>query len=157
MSRHLMSAAVLAVAVVAATAQPVLADMSRPVIAAFKGQLVVSKDELPTGKNDKDTIAKIKKEQLKELTGQAGEDNTTWNFHYTAFLSKTGAKNLKLEFMKGKNLAADKQISDVDPKSAVLSGDITIDENEGLAKGSTYQVQLMAGNSVVAKTTLVMK
>jgi len=157
MSRHLMSAAFLAVVVVATTAQPVLADMSRPVISAFKGQFVVSKDELPTGKNDKDTIAKIKKEQLKELTGTPGEDNTIWNFHYTAFLTKTGAKNLKLEFMKGKNLAADKQLDGIDPKSAVLSGDITIDENEGLAKGSTYQVQLMSGNSVVAKTTLVMK
>src|ERR1043165_4934071 len=99
MSRHLMSAAFLAVAVVATTTQPALADMSRPVIAAFKGQVVVSKDELPTGKNDKDTIAKIKKEQLKELTGTPGEDNTTWNFHYTAFLTKTGAKNLKMEFM----------------------------------------------------------
>jgi hypothetical protein len=97
--RHLMSAAVLAVAVVVATTQPVLADMSRPVISAFKGQLVISKNELPTGKNDKDTIAKIKKEQLKELSGQAGEDNMTWTFHYTAFLTKAGAKNLKMEFM----------------------------------------------------------
>ena len=34
-----------------------MADMSEPVITAFKGQVVVSKDELPTGKNDKDTIA----------------------------------------------------------------------------------------------------
>ena len=68
MSRRVMSAAVLAVAVVFATsATRVRRHVSKPVIAAFKGQLVVSKDELPTGKNDKDTIAKIKKEQLKEL------------------------------------------------------------------------------------------
>ncbi|HUS32253.1 MAG TPA: hypothetical protein VMZ53_27320 [Kofleriaceae bacterium] len=151
-----MSAAVIAVAV-AATTQPVLADMSRPVISAFKGQLVVSKDELPTGKNDKDTIAKIKKEQLKELTGTPGEDNTSWNFHYTAFLSKTGAKNLKMEFMKGDKLAADKQLDGIDPKSTVLSGDISIDENEGLAKGNTYTIKLLAGSAVVAKTTLIMK
>ena len=156
MSRQLMSAAVFAVAVVA-SAQPALADMSRPVIAAFKGQFVVSTDELPTGKNDKDTIAKIKKAQLKELTGQPGEDNVTWNFHYTAFLTKTGAKNLKMHFMKGKQLAADKQLDGVDPKSAVLSGDITIDENEGLAKGNTYQIELLSGSSVVSKTTLIMK
>lgn len=155
--RQLMPAAVLAMAAVMATAQTVSADMSRGVISAFRGQIVISKDELPTGKNDKDTIAQIKKAQLKELTGQAGEDNTTWNFHYTAFLTKTGAKNLKLEFMKGKQLAADKQLDGIDPKSGVLSGDITIDENEGLAKGSTYQVNLLAGSSVVAKTTLVMK
>src|SRR5438105_1676665 len=120
--RQLTAAAVLAMAAVMATTHTVSADVSRAVIAAFKGQLVVSKDELPTGKNDKDTIAKIKKEQLKELTGQAGEDNVTWNFHYTAFLTKTGAKNLKLEFMKGKQLAADKQLDGIDPKSGVLSG-----------------------------------
>jgi hypothetical protein len=157
MTRHLMSSAVLAVAVVAMTAQPVLADMSRPVIAAFKGQFVVSTDELPTGKNDKDTIAKIKKAQLKELTGQPGEDNTTWNFHYTAFLTKTGAKNLKMHFMKGKQLAADKQLDGIDPKSSVLSGDISINEDEGLAKGNTYQIRLVSGSTVVAKTSLVMK
>ena len=156
MSRQLMSAAVFAVAVVASS-QPALADMSRPVIAAFKGQFVVSTDELPTGKNDKDTIAKIKKAQLKELTGQPGEENVTWNFHYTAFLTKTGAKNLKMHFMKGKQLAADKQLDGIDPKSAVLSGDITIDENEGLAKGNTYQIELLSGSSVVSKTTLIMK
>jgi hypothetical protein len=140
-----------------ATTQPVSADMTKPVISAFRGQLVVSKDELPTGKNDKDTIAKIKKEQLKELTGTAQEDNVVWNFHYTAFLNKGGAKILKMEFMKAGKLAADKQLDGIDPKSSVLTGDITIDENEGLAKGNTYQVQLVAGNAVVAKTTLNMK
>ena len=155
--RQMMSAAALAMVVVMATTHTVSADMSRPVMAAFKGQLVASKDELPTGKNDKDTIAKIKKAQLKELTGQPGEDNVTWNFHYTAFLTKTGAKNLKMHFMKGKQLAADKQLDGVDPKSAVLSGDITIDENEGLAKGNTYQIELLSGSSVVSKTTLIMK
>src|SRR4051812_31154448 len=99
MSRQMMSAAVLAVVVVLGTVKSADADMSRGVIAAFRGQFVVSKDELPTGKNDKDTIAKIKKEQLKELAGTPGEDNQIWNFHYTAFLTKAGAKNLKMQFM----------------------------------------------------------
>src|SRR6478609_9857759 len=103
MSR-VMSAAVLAVAFIAAAPSVVWADMSKPVITAFKGQVVVSSDELPTGKNDKDTIAKIKKAQVKELTGTANDDVTSWNFHYTAFLSKTGAKNLKMEFVKGDKL-----------------------------------------------------
>lgn len=157
MSRQMISATALAVAVMLATTQPVSADMTKPVISAFRGQFVVSKDELPTGKNDKDTIAKIKKEQLKEVTGTAQEDNVVWSFHYTAFLNRTGAKNLKLEFMKAGRLAADKQLDGIDPKSSVLTGDITIDENEGLAKGNTYQVQLLAGSAVVAKTTLSMK
>jgi hypothetical protein len=151
-----MSAAVFAVAL-AASAQPVFADVSRTVISAFHGQLVVTKDELPEGKNDKDTITKIRAAQLKTLEGTAKGDVTGWNFHYTAFLTKTGATHLKLDFMNGDKLAADQQLDGVDPKSSVLSGDISIDEDEGLAKGKTYTVQVMNGSSVVAKTSLTMK
>jgi hypothetical protein len=152
-----MSAAVMAVAFIAAAPNSVWADMSRPVISAFKGQLVVSSDELPTGKNDKDTIAKIKKAQVKELTGTASEDVTSWTFHYTSFLSKGGTNHLKMEFMKGDKLSADKQLDGIDPKSTVLSGDISINEDEGLAKGNTYQIRLVSGSTVVAKTSLIMK
>lgn len=156
MSR-MISAAMVAMALVASQSTAVWADVSKPVISAFKGQLVVTSEDLPTGKNDKDTIAKIKKVQLKEITGTASDDVTSWNFHYTAFLTKTGAKNLKMEFLKGDKLAADKQLDGIDPKSAVLSGDITINEDEGLAKGNTYTIRLMSGSSVVAKTSLLMK
>ena len=161
MSRRVMSmsaAAALAVAVVMATSTPSFADMTKSVISAFKGQLVISKGELPVGKNDKDTIAKIKKEQLKEIQGTASDDVTSWYFSYTAFLSKTGAKNLKMEFLKAGKLAADKQLDGIDPKSGVLTGEISINEDEGLAKGNTYQIQLVnPSGAVVAKTTLIMK
>ena len=121
MSRRAMSAAAVAVALLVATSTPVFADMSRGVIAAFKGQLIISKGELPVGKNDKDTIAKIKKEQIKEIKGEAQEDVTYWHFSYTAFLTKTGSKNLKMEFLKAGKLAADKQLDGIDPKSAILT------------------------------------
>jgi hypothetical protein len=156
MSARTMSAAVFAVAL-AAAAQPVFADVSRTVISAFHGQLVVTKDDLPEGKNDKDTISKIKAAQLKSVEGTPKGDVTGWNFHYTAFLTKTGATHLKLEFLNGDKLAADQQLDGIDAKSAVLSGDISIDEDEGLAKGKTYTVQVMNGSSVVSKTTLTMK
>ena len=156
MSR-LMFAAVFAVTVVAA-GRPAYADLSRGVISAFRGQLVVSKDELPEGKNDADTIKKIKGAQLKELTGTANEDVTYWHFHYTAFLKQSGATALKMEFMNGKQLAADQRLDSVDPKSSVLSGDISINEDEGLAKGKTYTIQLVNGkDQVVSSATLVMK
>ena len=158
MSRRVMSAAPLAVALLLATSATVSADFSKSVIGAFRGQLVVSKGELPAGKNDKDTIAKIKKEQLKEVTGTKTEDVTAWYFSYTAFLNKPGQKHLKMEFMKGGKLAADKQLDGIDPKSAVLTGDININEDEGLAAGNTYTIQLVtSGGQVVAKTTLLMK
>jgi hypothetical protein len=157
MSRHTLSTVVLAVLVAAGSTAS--ADMSRGVISAFRGQFVVTKDELPEGKNDADTIKKIKAAQLKELTGTANEDVTYWHFHYTAFLSKTGATKLTMEFMKeGNKLSANQQLDGVDPKSSVLSGDISINEDEGLSKGKTYTVQLVTANdTVVAKTTLTMK
>lgn len=158
MSHRVISAAAIAVAFVVATSQPTFADMSKTVISAFKGQIVISKGELPVGKNDKDTITKIKKEQLKEITGQANDDVTSWYFSYTAFLSKTGSKNLKMEFLKGDKLAADKQLDGIDPKSGVLTGEITINEDEGLAKGNTYNIHFTnSSGAVVAKTTLIMK
>jgi len=144
--------------VIASAAQ---ADVSRNVITAFRGQLVLTDDELPEGKTDKDTIAKIKAARLKELTGTAQDDVTAWHFHYAAFLNKTGAKTLKLEFIttdKEKRLAADKHINDVDPKSGVLLGEISINEDEGLAKGKTYTLNLVnAQNQVVSSTPVTMK
>ncbi len=153
MSRHLMSAAVLAGVLVTGT----VFAMSNSVISAFRGQLVISKDELPEGKNDKDTINKIRAAQLKELSGEPHGDVSAWNFHYTAFLAKTGANHLKMEFLKDGKLSADKQLDGVDPKSSVHTGDITIDEDEGVAKGKTYTVELASGNTVVAKTTVTLK
>jgi hypothetical protein len=157
MSRKLISVAVLVAALVIGGVAS--ADMSRGVIAAFKGQLVISKDELPGGKNDKDTINKIKAAKLSELTGEAQEDVVYWNFHYTAFLNKTGNSTLKMEFYKdGKAFVADKTLDGVDPKSTVLTGTISINEDEGLSKGKAYVIKLVAGkNTVVATTNLLMK
>jgi hypothetical protein len=156
MSIRMMSAAVLAAALVVSGVAS--ADMTRPVINAFRGQLVISKAELPEGKNDKDTIAKIKAAKIAALTGEAQEDVTYWNFHYTAFLSKAGATRLKMEFYNGKQLAADKTLDGIDSKSTVLSGDISINEDEGLTKGKTYTIKLVTANdAVVATTSLTMK
>ena len=158
MSHRLMSGAVLALALVAVRGAPAYADLSHGVISAFHGQLVISKDELPEGKNDKETIKKIQAVQLKELVGTPNDDVTQWHFHYTAFLTKAGASHLKMEFMKDGKLSADQQLDGVDPKSAILSGDISINEDEGLAKGKTYTIQLVTTNDqVVAKATLTMK
>ena len=159
-SRRSMSAAIVVAAAVG-WGGVAAADVSRNVIAAFKGELVVTKGELPEGKNDKETIARIKTERLKELTGEARNEVTGWFFHYTAFLSRTGATGLTLEFWntdKDKRLAANKRINGIDPKTPALSGDISIDEDEGLTKGHAYLVKLVTEkNVVVAQTPLVMK
>lgn len=156
MSSRSIFAAVLVAAV--AWGGVAAADMSRNVIAAFKGELVITKGDLPEGKTDKETIAKIKAERLKELTGEAKGDVTGWVFHYTAFLTRTGATELTMEFWKDKKLAANKRINGFDPKLQVLSGDLPIDEDEGLTKGTAYLVKLIGEkNAVVAQTPLVMK
>jgi len=159
-SDRLMSAAVLVAAAIG-WGGIASADMSRPVTAAFRGELVITKGDLPEGKNDKDTIARIKAERLKELTGEARDDVVYWHFHYTAFLSKGGASQLKMEFYtndKDKKFVADNRLDGVDPKSLVLSGDISINEDEGLSKGRSYTIKLVNDKDVVvASTPLVMK
>ncbi|MEO8844179.1 MAG: hypothetical protein ABI591_03080 [Kofleriaceae bacterium] len=150
-----MSAIVLAA--LAAAGGVASADLSRGVIANFRGQLVITKDDLPEGKTDRDTTTKIKAAQLKELAGTKNEDVVAWHFHYTAFLSKTGNTHLKLEFLKDGKLSADQSLDGIDVKSTVLTGDISISEDEGLTAGKTYSVQLIGpGEAIVAKTTLTM-
>jgi hypothetical protein len=57
-----------------------------------------------------------------------------------------------------KKLAANKRINGIDPKIPALSGDISIDEDEGLTKGKTYVIKLVTDKDVVvAQTPLVMK
>lgn len=157
--RNLMSVAVLATAiVVGASANVASADMSKAVIGAFRGKLIIAKGDLPEGKNDKDTISKIKAANLTTLEGEARDDVTYWHFSYGAFLSKTGASTLKMEFYNGKQLSADKTLDGIDPKSGLLTGEISINEDEGLAKGKTYTIKLVtSSNAVVASTTLTMK
>jgi hypothetical protein len=159
-SRRLLSAAVLVAAAIG-WGGVASADLSKNVISAFHGEIVITKGDLPEGKSDKDTVAKIKTERLKELTGEAREDVTYWHFHYTAFLTKTGASALKMQFFTNdskKKLAADTRLDGVDPKSTVLSGDISINEDEGLSKGKPYLIKLVNDKDVVvASTPLTMK
>ena len=156
--RHLFNAVIVA-AVAVLAGGVASADMSKNVIAAFRGQLVVTKGDLPEGKSEKETISKIKAAKLSELQGQVNGDVKQWTFNYAAFLTKTGATSLKLEFWReGKQYSADKSLSGVDPKSSLLTGEITIDEDENISPGKSYTLKLVAGSdSVVASTTLVMK
>jgi hypothetical protein len=158
MSRTTITA-VFAAALVAGVAGPVAhADVSRGVISAFHGQLVISKDELPEGKSDKESISKIKAATLTTIEGSKNDDVTFWHFHYTAFLAKAGSAKLTLQFLKDGKLAANQQLDGIDPKSNVLSGDISINEDEGLNRGKTYTVVLVSpGQAVVAKAQLTVK
>lgn len=156
--RRLLNAVVFA-AVVVLTGGVASADISKGVIAALRGQLIVTKGgDLPEGKTDQETIGKIKAARLTELKGEPNGEVKMWTFNYAAFLNKTGASSLKLEFWRdGKSYAADKNLSGVDPKSAVLTGEISIDEDENISPGHSYTLKLVAGTTLLATTTLMMK
>jgi hypothetical protein len=161
MSSHRWTSTAALVALAVGSGGIASADLSKTVISAFKGELVITKGELPEGKTEKDTIAKIKAERLKELTGEARGDVTYWRFHYTAFLSKPGATQLKMEFWtndKDKKFVADNRLDGVDPKITVLSGDISINEDDGLLKSRPYLIKLVTEKDVVvASTPMMMK
>jgi hypothetical protein len=161
MSTHRLMSAAVVLAASLGWGGVASADVSKGVITAFHGEIVITKGDLPEGKTEKETITKIKTERLKELTGEARDDVVYWHFHYTAFLTKAGSSLLKMEFYttdKDKKFVADNRLEGVDPKSTVLSGDISINEDEGLSKGKPYLIKLVNDkDAVVASTTLVMK
>jgi hypothetical protein len=143
-SRRLFLLLPLAVALaIGASARTADADLSKKVIAAFKGKILVTISPLEMQGDDKATIAAFKKATLTEVKSQMGADDVpTWVFTYNAFLSKTGATSLKLEFHEGKDYKADKQLTGVDPKMTVLQGDIEITEDDNITKGKTYTLKL---------------
>lgn len=137
------------------------ADLSKKVIAAFKGKVLVTTAPLEPGTDDKGTIAHFKKAALSAITGAPNaEDVTEWTFVYTAFLKQRGDSSLKLEFHEGKKYVADKTLSGIDPSLTVLEGDISINEDDGLVKGRTYTLKLVADaggkEAILASTTLTM-
>lgn len=153
----------IALALVAgASAGTAHADLSKKVIAAFKGKILVTTGPLESVGDDKATIASFKKKTLSAVTGsENGNDVWEWTFSYTAFQAKTGMTTLKLEFYDGDKYAADQTLTGVDPKGQVIEGDITINEDDGLAKGHKYTLKMVGivkGKEVtVASTQITMQ
>ncbi len=59
---------------------------------------------------------------------------------------------------KDKKFVADNRLDGVDPKITVLSGDISINEDDGLVKNRPYVIKLVTEKDVlVASTPLIMK
>ena len=150
--------AALALAVVLGASAFAHADLSPKVIAAFKGQVIVTADEVEPGANDKATIEAFKKARIKEVKGEPNADDVqTWHFFYTAFLNaKSASADLKLEFYSGDKYVADEHLTGVDTTVPVLSGHVDISEDDGPAKGKSYTLKLVGqahGKDVVYATT----
>lgn len=165
MTRSIRSLSLLFVVALLGAPAIAHAELSKKVISTFKGQIVVTNGETPSGSDDKETIAAIKKGQLTSVSGDKNADDVTvWRFSYTAFLNKTGPTSLKMVFYtndKEKRYAADQRLDGVDPKSPVLVGDVSITEDDGLNKGRSYLIKLVATaggkDTTLAQTTLKME
>jgi hypothetical protein len=155
------SAAVLVVAAYLAAAAVAHAALSDAVVAAFRGKIVLSRGPIPEGASDKETIAKLKAAQLRELGSTTGPDGAVWRFHYTAFPKKLGDGGLKVQYISGEKdqrFAAESTIPVIDPQSGVLSGDLSMNENQGLSRGKAYVIQFVNDkDEVVAKASAVFK
>jgi hypothetical protein len=165
MSRRRLSGASLAVSAVAllavAFSAVARAELSDAVVAAFRGKLVLTRAAVPEGASDKETIAKLKAAQLTEIVGVPTDDGQAWRFHYTAFLKKTGNVGLKVRYVSGeqdRRQLAETAIPIPDVKSAVLTGELSIGEHQGLERGKAYMLQLVNDKGeIVAKTSAIFK
>lgn len=158
MRRRIVAALVVVLALIS-TANA--AELSEAVVAAFRGKIVLSRVAVVPAANDKETIAKLRAAQLPELTGKTTDEGQTWRFHYTAFLKKTGNEGLRVRFISGEKdgrFAAETSVPIPDVEAPVLTGDLSINESQGLARGKAYLVQLVNDkNEVVAKTSAIFK
>ena len=162
MKSHILGASTLVLALaLSATAH---ADLSKKVIAEFKGQLIVSAEPVGAAGDDKATIAAFKKARLKQVESKDKDDVAAWKFSYTAFLKKTGATEATFEFFtddKDHRYAANQSIAGIDPKGDAISGEIEITEDDGLARGKSYVLKLSAKikgkDTVLAETPITMK
>lgn len=141
-------------------------SISKQVQKTFRGQIIISAQELPDGEGDpKATIATYKKLDLHAVKGDvSGDDVASWTFHYTAFLKAApGTKSVSFDFHTAdkENLYVANKTLQVDPKATMFTGALTIDENEGPTRGKTYHVILRAkkGSKEIelARTKLTLK
>ena len=155
------------VAAVALMTSAALADgIGKNVKKRLAGQVLITSKALPTGLDDNNaTVKKYQSMVVKEVKHEMVQGIPTWSFHYTAFL-KTAPKtsNLAFDFYttdKKPLYVADKRFTGVDPNLTILSGVLTINEDDNVNKGRTYTIKLTGKvkgkEKVFATTTLTFK
>jgi len=153
----LLSAGLVFLAAAAAAAP----DLSDAVVAALRGKIILSRAAVAPGASDKETLAKLKAAQLTEVVGLPTDEGQAWRFHYTAFLEKTGNLGLKLRYVSGeqdRRQAAESAVPIPDVESAVLTGELSVSESQGLVRGKVYALQLVNDKGeIVAKTSAAFK
>lgn len=152
------------VACAALLAGVVHADVSKKVQKTFAGDILITDTALPEASDSPDeTIALYKKSAVKVLKHQQGSDDVaSWSFYYTAFMKKPpGVSEMSLDFYApGGKYVANKRLMGISPKIPVLTGFLSITEDDGLTRGKEYSIRLVGqrrGKEVIfAKGTLQM-
>ena len=127
-----------------------MAGKSGSVANTFKGQILISENELPDPdpEDTKGTIKLYRAQSLKVITGSVTDGVASWSFHFTAFMkSKPKTSSLTLEFYtddKEKLFVADKRLNGADPSLQILASTVNISEDENLNRGRKYVVKLVA-------------
>jgi len=143
--RRKLAAAVGAVMLLAGSLA--FAAVTKKVQRAFQGKILITADTLPDGNVDDDggTIKRYKSLDLTSIKHDEDGGIATWTFNYTAFFRKPiGVSQVSLDFHKvdkAKSYVANKRFG-VDPKLTILSGRLTITEDDGPAAGQTYELVL---------------
>src|SRR5690606_36065525 len=143
------------------------ADLSQKVPKEFRGQLIITKGGLAVeGVDDAESISAIKKARLKEVAHISESDGVAeWSFDYVAFLNKAPkVTKLSVDFYtadKSEKYVANKGLMGIDPELPILSGTLSITEDDGPTRGQTYRVKItgkVKGKDVVfAETTVLLK
>lgn len=139
------------------------ADVGKKTQKALSGTILLTEKVLPTDMADNAATVKAYKGMAKKSFTHTVDDGVpTWRFHYMAFL-KASPKTTSLSFDfytddKEKLYVADKRFTGIDPKLRILSGFMTISEDDNVAKGRSYVVKLtgkVRGKERVFATTKV--
>jgi hypothetical protein len=156
----------LALALVFAAIGTAQADLSKNVQKAFRGDILITTGPLPEAAgSDAEVIGAYKKARAKSLKHTKVEGVAEWSFDYTAFLKQAPkVTTLSVDFHtadKEKLYVANKGLMGVDPTLPILTGTLTINEDDGLNVGRTYIVKItgkVKGKEVTfAETTITMK
>jgi len=139
-----------------------IAGYGRKVEKTFRGQILITADQLDlsAGDSDADAIKHCKQAQLKVVKSEEDDGVATWRFYYTAFFKRqpTGS-TVSLDFYtddKDKLYVANKKMTGVDPKIRTLQAHVVITEDDGLNPGRNYIVKLSGtahGKEVVLAVT----
>jgi hypothetical protein len=140
------------------------ADISKKVQKTFAGDLLFTESALPeAAESPAATIALYKKAALKVLKHQQESDEVAaWSFYYTAFMKRApGVSEMSIDFYTADGkYVANKRLMGINPKMTVLTGFLSITEDDGLTRGKDYSIRLVGtvrGKEVVfARGTLKM-